>query len=367
MPALSTEECRVVLLSPLEIHFSQTRIRSEFQDGHTVEETQLEIKAVERGEPLPGTQGDREVGGETTAADTSDPAAADSSSAETSLTAGATASEPSPELAGDRDYVGTRPLGEATEDLSSFDARAGQPELPEEAAKDWMLLWHPFPRIEVTKWRCKLREPDGSPKLDPNTGLELYSHEERWFSFDNRRLYCLQKRAAAVWPRQVRCEVVEIPTNLARMRELRKFDTRTFGLSVIVGRRDDPSPEVWSWRKAVGLPEEDQPEDGVGKQRSMRWRGGRGGKGGGRGANSRNGNRYDEYQDSGPVGVELLRSGLLFFLVYLGLRLVVSIFRHRFQGSLGLSPAGSLSPGPSAPLDGVNPSPIPDLNNPLGS
>mmetsp|Transcript_65954 Transcript_65954/g.121694 ORF Transcript_65954/g.121694 Transcript_65954/m.121694 type:complete len:358 (+) Transcript_65954:127-1200(+) len=357
MPALSTEECRVVLLSPLEIHFSQTRIRSEFQDGHTVEETQLEIKAVERGEPLPGTESEREGGAEASAA-TPDTAAAGEE--------GATASASSTELAGDRDNVGLRPLGEATEDLSSLDARAGQPDQPDQAEKDWMLLWHPFPRIEVTKWRCKLREPDGSPKLDPHTGLELYSHEERWFSFDNRRLYCLQKAAAAVWPRQVRCEVVEIPTNLARMRELRKFDTRTFGLSVIVGRRDDPSPEVWSWRKAVGIPEEDQPEDGVGKQRSMRWRGGRGGKGGGRGANSRNGNR-EEYQDSGPVGVELLRSGLLFFLVYLGLRLVVSIFRHRFQGSFGLSPSGSLSPGPSAPLESVSPSPIPDLNNPLGS
>lgn len=337
MPAVvSSEECRVVLLSPLEIHFSQTRIRSEFQDGHTVEETQPQIKAVEQGADIAAVAA--AAGAVEPASSTASPAADDSQGAGD---AGAVAAVP-----GARDDFGQRPIGEPAEDISTFQA------------KDWMLLWHPFPRIEVTKWRCKLREPDGSPKLDPQTGLELYSHEERWFSFDNRRLYCLQKAAAALWPREVRCEVIEIPTNLARMRELRKFDTRTFGLSVICGRRDDPSPEKWSWRKAVGLPEEDQPEEGVGRQKSMRWRGGRGGKGSGRGSNSRNGNR-DVYEESGPVHLELLRSGLLFFLVYLGLRLVVSIFRHRFQGSLGLSPSPVLPPGPSVPLDAAIPSPPP--------
>lgn len=249
------EGCRLILLSPFDIHFSQTRIRSEFQDGRTLEEALGQIVI-------------------------------------------------------------------AAPDLPNADSEGG------EEGKSFSLLSVPFPYIEVTKWRCKLREANGAPKVDPNTGLELYSEEERWFTFDNRRLCCLQRAAAAHWPKDVRCEAVEIPPNLARMRELRKFDTRTFGCSVLVGRRDDPEPETWSWRAAVGLPEEAQPEGGIARQKSLRWRGGRSssrsetGKGGRRGKPGA--------QDGSDGGrLEPLRSALLFLLVYLALRLAVSLFRHR--------------------------------------
>jgi len=244
----------VVLLSPFEVHFSQTRIRAEFQDGHKLEETTEQIKAEEK---------------------------------------------------------------------------------IENTENDFIVLNAPFPRIEVTRWRCKLREADGTPKVDPTTGLELYSHEERWFTFDNRRLCCLQRAAAALWPSEARCEVVEIPSTLARMRELRKFDTRTFGCNVIVGRRDDPNPETWCWRTAVGMPLETQPEEGVARQRSLRWRGNTransmgetGGRGPRRGfAGSR------EDGEGGFAGTEVVRSALLFLLVYLGLRLTVSVFRHALRG-----------------------------------
>jgi hypothetical protein len=311
------------LLSPFDVHFSQTRIRNEFQDGHTVDETTPEIEVVPRSSSSssPVQTAETEVG------------------AEGGVSEGA-------EVAGEREYA----LGEGCEDLSA--ARG----------EDFELLKTPFPRIEVTKWRCKLREADGTPKIDPATGNELYSHEERWFSFDNRRLYCLQKAAAAVWPKEVRCEVVEIPFSLARMRELRKFDTRTFGCSVIVGRREDPNPETWSWRAAVGLPEEAQPEEGVARQKSMRWRGGKGGRGGphsgGRGNRGHSSNEAG--QENGPVGLELMRSALLFFLVYLGLRVVVSIFRHRYNQMSGAASAGAgVSPSSGLPptgLDGAIPS-----------
>lgn len=244
--------CSVVLLSPFEVHFSQTRIRAEFQDGHKLEETIQQIKAEEKNEDVAG---------------------------------------------------------------------------------DFVVLGVPFPRIEVTRWRCKLREADGSPKLDPATGLELYSHEERWFTFDNRRLCCLQRAASALWPVEARCEVVEIPPTLARMRELRKFDTRTFGYTVLVGRRDDPSAETWCWRTAVGVPEETQPVDGVARQRSTRGiRGsGRGvGESGGR-PNRRGVNGSHENYDGESAGTEIVRNVLLFLLVYLGLRLTVSVFRHTLR------------------------------------
>merc|ERR1712232_1489865 len=141
----------------------------------------------------------------------------------------------------------------------------------------------------------------------------------------------------------VRCEVIEVPHNLAKCRELRKFDTRTFGCTVLVGRRDETNLDTWSWRAAVGLPEELQPEDGVARQKSMRWRG-RGGRGphsGGRG--QRRGHSSEEAQEGGPVGLELMRSALLFFLVYLGLRVVVSVFRHHYQQSSPSSVTASVS------------------------
>lgn len=266
---LVPDGCRGMLLSPFDVHFSQTRIRDQFQDARTLDEAVDGIRVV--------------------------------------------------------------PYADSSDDFEDMSTRG----------KDFSLLDVPFPRIEVTKWRCKLREPDGSPKLDA-AGMELYSHEEIWFSFDNRRLCCLQRAAAKEWPKEVRCEVVEIPQHLAKMRELRKFDTRTFGYSVLVGRREsgttrsaaaDQNLSSWSWRLAVGLPEEQQPEEGIARQQSMRWRRSRQG---GRPSNRREGDNYmeqDQAEDESNPTLEMFRNALLFFLVYLSLRLVVSIFRHRYQAA----------------------------------
>lgn len=278
------EGCELVLLSPLEIHFSQTRIRAEFQDGHTLEETLAEIKVATK------------------------------------------------EASGDGAQI--------VDDAEGYEKKEGKVDRVGDVA-DAIVLEVPFPPIEVTKWRCKLREPDGSPKLDPSTGLELYSREERWFTFDNRRLCCLQKAAVTHWPRQVVCEVIEVPQPLARNRELRKFDTKTFGCSLTVGRRDDPTPESWCWRSAVGMPAEEQPEDGVARQRSARWRGrGRGGDGPPSGAGRGRHNRAEEGEGG---NLELIRSALLFLLVYLGLRLVVTVFFHGTQGKSPSSSAGDVT------------------------
>merc|ERR1711956_76124 len=132
--------------------------------------------------------------------------------------------------------------------------------------------------------------------------------------------------------------VVEIPRELAWTRELRKFDTRTFGCSVTLGARTDPNPEIWSWCAAVGLPEEVQPDCGVARQKGLRWRGGRGGPGSKHGC--RGGDAQDDDSDSSHRGLELIRNALFFLLVYFALRLVVSVIRHRLRAA----PSGTASP-----------------------
>eukprot|EP00440_Ansanella_granifera_P002818 gb/GFBE01003074.1/.p1 GENE.gb/GFBE01003074.1/~~gb/GFBE01003074.1/.p1 ORF type:complete len:274 (+),score=35.55 gb/GFBE01003074.1/:1-822(+) len=257
--AAEAQGCNLIQLSPFEIHFSQTRIRSEFQDGRPLQGALDEIEA----ETQQGDQGE----------------------------------------------------------------------------EDFVLLKPPFPRIEVTRWRCKLREKDGAPRLDPDSGLELYSQEEQWFSFDNRRLCCLQRAAASHWPQKVRCEVVEIPPTLARTRELRKFDTRTGGLSVLVGRREEENLDSWCWRTAVGLPKEEQPETGV-VMPGLRSRGSRTSDGsGGRGPARRPRNRQSYEDDNEEVEEvqshysmrDILSSALLFAIIYLALRMLFIVFRKHRQ------------------------------------
>mmetsp|Transcript_11661 Transcript_11661/g.31314 ORF Transcript_11661/g.31314 Transcript_11661/m.31314 type:complete len:293 (-) Transcript_11661:131-1009(-) len=283
------EGCRAILLSPLDIQFSQTRVRAEFQDGRTLLESLGEIKTV----PLVAERaGDSDEDANATAAE-------------------------KPSRCGDGDDSGQTANG------------CGE-------TKEQLLLCPPFPRIEVTKWRCKLREADGTPRLDPVTGLELYSEEERWFTFDNRRLYCMQRAAVGSWPTKVVCEVIEVPQCLAKMRELRKFDTKTFGCSVAVGRRDDPNLESWSWRAAVGLPEEIQPEIGVARQKSTRWRG-RAGSRGGRGV--RRAPSGEASEDDG--GVDILHSVLLFCIIYLAVRIIAIAWQSAVSRGGG---ANSTSP-----------------------
>ncbi|CAJ1407054.1 unnamed protein product [Effrenium voratum] len=250
---------RIITLSPFEIHFSQTRIRFEFQDGRTLQ-TALE---------------------ETKARDT------------------------------------------------TFEE------------EDAILLAPPFPRIEVTRWRCKLRDAEGAPRIDPETGLELYSQEERWFTFDNRRLCCLQRAAAAKWPKKVCCEVYEIPPALARTRELRKFDTRSSGFSVLVGRREAQNLDTWCWRTEVGVPAVQESEPGVVMPglRRRRPESERQGAGHFRGRRREAKEEEEEAERSFPL--QLLRSFLLFMIIYLSLRVCMILWRKYKAGS-GTDSVGEL-------------------------
>lgn len=178
------------LLSPLDIHFSQSHIRPEFQDGRTVEETAEQVQ---------------------------------------------------------RELVGPIP---PQDDGQECPAMLGTPT----GDSNWWLLQPPFPEIEVIQWRIKLRDEDGTPKVD-EMGMELYGERE-WYTLDNRRLYCLQKAATAVYPSEVRCVVSVILPEDGSCREFRKFRTVDRGRSVGVGHRDSIDLPRWSWRREVGLPEE---------------------------------------------------------------------------------------------------------------
>lgn len=115
----------------------------------------------------------------------------------------------------------------------------------------------PFPPIEVLQWRCKLRdESTGRPKLDPDTREVMWDTNDRWFTLDNRRLYCLQKAAVSVWPEKVIVAVVELKSALERIRELKKFRTLDTGRSIFIGgRREGETMDRWCWWEVAGLSE----------------------------------------------------------------------------------------------------------------
>eukprot|EP00929_Paragymnodinium_shiwhaense_P037169 TRINITY_DN19850_c0_g1_i1.p1 TRINITY_DN19850_c0_g1~~TRINITY_DN19850_c0_g1_i1.p1 ORF type:complete len:342 (-),score=37.33 TRINITY_DN19850_c0_g1_i1:121-1146(-) len=287
------EGCSLRMLCPFDIHFSQTRIRAEFQDGRSVQDATDAIKVI--------------------------PMVARNDSADQDTDAS------------------------DTENMEPNKARQDQ------TSEETLMLSCPFPRIEVTKWRCKLREADGTARLDPATGLELYSKEERWFSFDNRRLYCMQRAATKSWPSKILCEVVVVPHALAKQRELRKFDTKTFGYSVMVGRRTDESPENWCWRTAVGLPQAMQPEDGVARQRSNRWRAAnarQGYRGDPRGKRYSQDDDDDEEEEQGGF----FRSVVLCFAIYLVLRILMLTVKYYWpKASASLSASGIMQNLQEAP------------------
>ncbi|CAJ1352958.1 unnamed protein product [Effrenium voratum] len=130
-------------------------------------------------------------------------------------------------------------------------------------AKDETPVWllkAPFPPIEVMKWRCKLRDESGRPLVDPETGGELIDSEDKWFTLDNRRLYCLQKVAVSLWPERAVAEVARLPpTAVHKVRQLKKFRTLDRGCSIMVGSRTGgPVIGRWSWKEALGIQEPKQ-------------------------------------------------------------------------------------------------------------
>jgi hypothetical protein len=99
-----------------------------------------------------------------------------------------------------------------------------------------LILEAPFPTIEIIRWSAGGR---GAGKKD------------HWFTFDNRRLYCLQRIATEYWPKRVAVAVHVLYADAGAIRK--KLDSRTEGLAVSIGHAFDSADELqkWAWRDAV--------------------------------------------------------------------------------------------------------------------
>lgn len=265
--------CGLKLLSPLDVHFSQGLIRPEFQDGKMVDNS------------ISGVTFEKRDG----APSTIDPV---------------------------KEGEAPAPAGGQLDEVAGLE---GSPQ------GEWWLMKHGFPTIEVIRWRCKLRNPDGTPKVNA-AGAELYSNEE-WYTMDNRRLYCLQQAAVNKYPAQVRCVVQEVQQTDGSSREFRKFRTTNLGRSVRIGHREaDPDLPIWCWREKAGLPPE-EPQEGHVLVRPRKRRGGNERRWSGNNRYGRGGDKNAQKESW-----DLPMNAALFVLVYIGLRAVLFVAK-KFLGT----------------------------------
>jgi len=103
-------------------------------------------------------------------------------------------------------------------------------------------LQAPFPTIEIIRY-----SPNGR-------GAGGQAEDDHWFTFDNRRLYCLQRKAAEYWPKHVGCVVEVLYADNGSIQK--KLDTMTYGLTVNIGHAFATAEELeeWSWEDDVAQP-----------------------------------------------------------------------------------------------------------------
>lgn len=96
-----------------------------------------------------------------------------------------------------------------------------------------LVLDAPFQPIEILRYRAPGRDTDAGG--------------EHWVTFDNRRLYCLQRAAAELWPQRVGIPVQVLYADNGSMR--RKYDSVSCGRSVNVQNHlHDVTPVChWDW------------------------------------------------------------------------------------------------------------------------
>jgi len=117
-----------------------------------------------------------------------------------------------------------------------------------------VILKHPFPSIEVLRWHPRRRGDDGD---DSDAGSSGESYEsggepsrDHWFTLDNRRLYCLQRAAAHLWPKRVAAVVEVLYVDPGSV--MKKYDSKTAGRAVSIAHSlKGPELAVWDWRKSV--------------------------------------------------------------------------------------------------------------------
>ena len=95
------------------------------------------------------------------------------------------------------------------------------------APRNKLFLTHPFPIIRVMRHKPKLRDSVGKPIKHQQDASIMYGSEE-WFSVDNRRLLCLQRRALMLeqlFNVECYCMCVEMLDD-THAKEIKKFRTR---------------------------------------------------------------------------------------------------------------------------------------------
>lgn len=110
-----------------------------------------------------------------------------------------------------------------------------------------VVLHAPFPTIEVIRYEPSERRMGADCCEEVESGVDTGAH---WFTFDNRRLYCLQHAAAAQWPKKVAAVVEVLYADPGTLRK--KFDSTTLGRSVNLD--DHSSLSRWDWRESVAGP-----------------------------------------------------------------------------------------------------------------
>jgi len=114
-----------------------------------------------------------------------------------------------------------------------------------------VVLRPPFPPMEIIRLKQERREGDGERMRDEK-GHRLWG-EESWFTFDNRRLYCLQRAALKLWPVVV-AVVVKVLFDFPAVRCARhKFRTTSDGRSVKISLPDGNPGCLWNWLEAAQL------------------------------------------------------------------------------------------------------------------
>lgn len=112
-----------------------------------------------------------------------------------------------------------------------------------------VVLRPPFPPMEVIRLKQERRESDGERVRDEK-GRRLYG-DESWFTFDNRRLYCLQRAALQLWPMAV-AVIVKVLFDFPAVRCARhKFRTTSDGCSVKISLPDGQPGSLWNWEEAA--------------------------------------------------------------------------------------------------------------------
>jgi hypothetical protein len=113
-----------------------------------------------------------------------------------------------------------------------------------------VVLQFPFPAIEIIRYCARKGAHATTSEVESGEYLETAAEGHHWFTLDNRRLYCLQRAAAELWPSRVAVAVEILYASPGSVK--RKYDTTTCGHSVTISKSVKDAPlSRWDWRANV--------------------------------------------------------------------------------------------------------------------